>query len=95
MDTRLVEVGAIGFCRAIVLAEDVLEHVDPQPAGLVAGVIADTGAVTVLVIEVVVRVSRAVGVVVKASHANLRSAARTLQRIAIHWNLVVIRLSPW
>jgi len=77
VDTRVVEIGAVGLCRAIVLAEDVLEHVNSQSTRLIAGVVADAGAVIVLVIvivlkvviEVVVRVPRAVGVVVKASHA--------------------------
>ena len=40
MDVGLVEVVAVGLCCAIVLTEDVLEHIDAQPAGLIAGMIA-------------------------------------------------------
>ena len=69
------EVAAVGLGSAVVLAEDLLQHVDPQPTGGVPGVITDTTLVmvvivvmVVVVVVVVVRVAGAVGVVVEASH---------------------------
>jgi uncharacterized protein len=86
MDARLVEFAPVCFCSAIVLAQDVLEHVDAQTAGLVAGVVADAPVVfvvvTVIVLAIFVRVRRAVSVVMEATHPNLRSTPQTLQRLA-------------
>jgi hypothetical protein len=72
-----VEVAAIGFGGAVVLTEDLPEHLDAQPTRLIAGVITDTlqivagmivAGVIVIVLAFVVRVSRSIGVVVEASH---------------------------
>ena len=65
------EVAAVGFGSAVVLAEDLLQHVDAQPTGGVTGVITDTAlvmAMVVIVLVVVVRMTGAVGVVVETSH---------------------------
>ncbi len=70
----VVEVAAVGFGRAVVLAQDSLEHFDAQPTRLVPRMVADAAVVVVavtvvvLMVAVVVRMARAISVVVEASH---------------------------
>jgi len=65
---RVAEVGPVGGGGAVVLAEDPLEDVDAQAAGLVARVVPDVVvAMIVIVVAALVRVGGPVGVVVEAS----------------------------
>ena len=76
----IVEVIAVFLGRAVVLAEDLFEDVDPETAGLVTTVVADTPVtigvlvvviMLVLVVGVVMRVPGSISVVVEASHGSI------------------------
>ena len=53
LHARIVEVAAIGLGRAVVLAKDVLEDLDTEPAGLVTAVIPDATMIVLVALLVV------------------------------------------